>query len=265
MERQPRTPQEGGEHQPVNSYGTDDPAIQADIERARTAASEQRRRSRAQLEELVEAGLSPDDAEAVIEYEQAHLPAQTPEIPVEGPELLPDQPPRIYVADVAAHEAGRVHGRWIDATDPLPELQEQIVALLMASPVPNADRYTIDAHTGFNTDKIQKDTPLAVIAKIAHGVYRYGPAYSAYLSVIDVNDEDALERFDDLHVGTFDSPEAWARAFGDDLQWEQHLDSVVGKGIRQFISIDYKKFAYEARQHWDIVEGPDGKTHVFIR
>jgi hypothetical protein len=132
MERQPQTPQEGGERPAVNSYGTDDLALQDNIERARAAASEQRRRNRAQLEELVEVGLSPDDAEAVIEYEQAHPDLSSGEQPVEGPELLPDQPPRIYVADIAAHEAGRVHGRWLDATDPLPELQEQIVALLMA-------------------------------------------------------------------------------------------------------------------------------------
>jgi hypothetical protein len=72
LEDQPHNPQEGANpYQQANSYGTDDPAIQASIEQVRTEASEERRRNRERLERYVKAGLSADDAEAMVEFEQA--------------------------------------------------------------------------------------------------------------------------------------------------------------------------------------------------
>ena len=43
--------------------------------------------------------------------------------------------PRIYVACLAAYNNGRLHGRWIDATDPH-KVWEQVNAMLAASPEP---------------------------------------------------------------------------------------------------------------------------------
>lgn len=74
MENYPHIPQGGHFQNPwqgVNPYGTDDPAIQASIEQARTEASQERRRNRERLERYVEAGLAADDAEVVVEFEQA--------------------------------------------------------------------------------------------------------------------------------------------------------------------------------------------------
>ncbi|MGH3631365.1 MAG: hypothetical protein ACRDRL_28490, partial [Sciscionella sp.] len=52
------------------------------------------------------------------------------------------------------------------------------------------------------------------------------------------------------HVGSYDSPEAWARAVGEDLQWEAHLDQVVDPMLRPHVAIDYAHVAREARQSW---------------
>lgn len=90
MENQPHTAQ-GGEFQNpwqgVNPYGTDDPAIQASIEQARAEAAAERQRNRAKLESYVDAGLDPDDAEALVEFEQA-VTDTTP--PADEPERLTD-------------------------------------------------------------------------------------------------------------------------------------------------------------------------------
>jgi antirestriction protein len=88
MENQPRY-QQGGEnpHQQSNSYGTDDPVIQASIERARTEAANERRRNRAQLERYVEAGVDADDAEALVEFEQS---VADNEPPTKTPDRLTD-------------------------------------------------------------------------------------------------------------------------------------------------------------------------------
>ncbi|MFD6072587.1 antirestriction protein ArdA [Amycolatopsis lurida] len=268
MEQVPRTPQNGGERPTANSYGTDDPAEQARIERARTAASTERRRDRAELERLVELGLSPDAAETVIEYEHAHpaqhAPTRAPN-PAAEQELLPYQAPRIYVSDLAAAEAGRLHGRWIDAAAPLPEIQEQIVALLAASPVPDADRFAVDDHRGFLGYQPNEHTPIAVIAKIANHIEQFGAAYAAFLSVIDATDLDLLDRFSDLYIGSFATREAWARSVGEELGWQEQLDRFADPLLRRYLMIDYRAFGENHHDGWDVVEGSDGKIHVFMR
>ncbi|HBO1348742.1 TPA: antirestriction protein ArdA, partial [Pseudomonas aeruginosa] len=40
---------------------------------------------------------------------------------------------RIYVADLAAYNAGHLHGVWIDATLGLDDIQAQVSAMLAAS------------------------------------------------------------------------------------------------------------------------------------
>ena len=50
---------------------------------------------------------------------------------------------RIYVADLAAYNAGHLHGVWIDATLELGDIQEQVDAMLATSPVEGAEEYAI--------------------------------------------------------------------------------------------------------------------------
>lgn len=51
---------------------------------------------------------------------------------------------RIYVADLAAHNASHLHGVWID------DIQEQVSAMLAASPVEDAEEYAIQDFEGFD-------------------------------------------------------------------------------------------------------------------
>jgi antirestriction protein len=47
--------------------------------------------------------------------------------------------PRIYVADLASYNAGRLHGVWIDAAQDLDDVWAEINAMLRASPYPNVE------------------------------------------------------------------------------------------------------------------------------
>jgi antirestriction protein len=47
--------------------------------------------------------------------------------------------PRIYVADLAAYNAGRLHGVWIDAAQDLDDVWAEVNAMLRASPYPNVE------------------------------------------------------------------------------------------------------------------------------
>src|SRR6266545_7634775 len=114
MERHSHQPT-GGETNPnVNSYSTDDSEEQARIEQARIDARRERNHDRERLEQLVEQGMRPDDAEALIEFEhsmedQRRQMAQTEratELAVAAAEreTAPRYYPRIYVADLTSGE-----------------------------------------------------------------------------------------------------------------------------------------------------------------
>lgn len=56
---------------------------------------------------------------------------------------------RIYVADLAAYNAGYLHGVWIDACDDVSDIREQIKAMLAASPVEDSEEHAIHDDEGF--------------------------------------------------------------------------------------------------------------------
>jgi antirestriction protein len=103
MENQPHIPQ-GGEnpYQQANSYGTDDPNVQASIEQARTEAADERRRNRARLERYVEGGMNADDAEALIEFEQSVADIEPPA--VEPERLTDDQLIHLHITEALREE-----------------------------------------------------------------------------------------------------------------------------------------------------------------
>jgi antirestriction protein len=275
MERQPHQ-RSGGEPQPeANSYGTDDPAEQARIEQARQEAAEQRRRDRARLERYVEAGLRPDDAEALIEFEhfaedQRQQSTQTERateraVAATERETAARYHPRIYVADLDSAERGIEHGSWIDANQPADELNANIAALLSSSPTTEAEEWAVEATEDFAGLDLHGFTDIALISRLARGVAEHGAAYAVYVQIVGTDDHEMLDKFEDFYVGSYASPEAWARAVGDDLEWNAHLDQVVDPMLRPYLVIDYARFASDQRQNWEVLEGVDGKTHVFMR
>ncbi len=52
---------------------------------------------------------------------------------------------RIYVADLAAYNNGKLHGVWINATDYLEDIQDQINNMLAESPEGFAEELHIPA------------------------------------------------------------------------------------------------------------------------
>ena len=57
---------------------------------------------------------------------------------------------RIYVADLAAYNSGKLHGVWIDATLDPGAIQEQINKMLAVSPEGFAEEYAIHDYEGFH-------------------------------------------------------------------------------------------------------------------
>jgi antirestriction protein len=295
MEHPPLPPNGSEQSHEANSYGTHDPEKQARIERARSMASRERRRDRDRLEGLVDQGMSPDDAEALIEFEhyvqdQREQTAQTPRT-TELAAAMSDQPlldddhccrfceahfsepcapecprnreetarqyqPRIYVATLASNERDAEHGHWIDANQTADELRAAIA---------ETPGWAIQACEAFAGLDVNGFTDLDLVTQLAQGVAEHGAAFAAFVQIVGTNDRDQLDKFEDFYVGSYDSPEAWARSIGEDLEWDTHLDQVVDPMLRPYLVIDYARFAQEQRQAWDVLQGVDDKTHVFMR
>jgi antirestriction protein len=276
MERHPQQPN-GGEHQrrserpAANSYGTDDPETQAYIENARIDALRQRHQDRARLERLVSLGMTPDDAESLIEFENYitdHLrpdePATSLSTAVET-EGAPTYLPRIEVV-ATTHERGNQPGVWINANQTPDELTAAIRAALDSSqPTPEATAWAIHATEDFAGLDLRGYTDTALISQLARGVAEHGAAYAAWVGIVGTDDRELLDQFGDFHVGSYDSPEAWAREVTDELEWPQQLEDALDPMLRNYVTIDYAGFARDAWQSWDVIEGIDGKTHVFMR
>lgn len=254
----------GGEQPPeVNSYGTDDPETQAHIENARIDAARERRADRARLEQLVADGLTPDEAEAVIEFEHSQTDPATTDA---GAEQQPTYRPRVYIRDISSQQQGLVHDLWLDANQEQADLDTAITEYLRRSPVGQAAVWAVHGSYGFGGLSLYGCHDTTLIGRLGRGVAEHGAAYAAWVGITGTDDPELLDKFSDFHVGSYDSREAWARSLAEDLDWPGQLDrEVTDPVLRRCVVIDYAKVASEAAHGWDAITGPDGRVHVFLR
>lgn len=55
-------------------------------------------------------------------------------------------PLQIYVACLASYHQGHLHGEWIDATQDIDTIYTAIQTMLAASPIDNAEEWSIHAY-----------------------------------------------------------------------------------------------------------------------
>lgn len=95
---------------------------------------------------------------------------------------------RIYVADLAAYNAGYLHGVWIDASQDLEDIQAQVDTMLAASPVKGAEEYAIHDFEGFDGYGLGEYEGLEKVHEIACFIEEYpefGGALLAHFNDID--------------------------------------------------------------------------------
>ncbi|RII75636.1 antirestriction protein ArdA [Pseudomonas monteilii] len=112
--------------------------------------------------------------------------------------------PRIYVADLAAYNSGYLHGVWIDAGAEVEEIQEQINAMLAASPVPDAEEYAIHDYEGFDGYRLGEYEGITTAHEIACFIEEFpefGGALLGHLCSI----EEARRAAEEDYCGSFES------------------------------------------------------------
>ena len=103
--------------------------------------------------------------------------------------------PRIYVACLAAYNGGRLHGQWIDATEP-DEVREEVRTMLADSPEPDAEEWAIHDHEGFEGCRISEWASFDSVCALADFVEQHGRLGARLYGHFEDNLDEARAAFD---------------------------------------------------------------------
>lgn len=131
--------------------------------------------------------------------------------------------PRIYIADLAAYNNGILHGTWIEATQDLDDIRDQINAMLKASPIAGAEEYAIHGYEDFAGYEISIYEGLSEVHEIALFIEEHGKLGAELLDYYS-DLEEAQKAINDRYHGQYESVEAYAEQFTEDTsEIPEHL------------------------------------------
>jgi antirestriction protein len=170
--------------------------------------------------------------------------------------------PRIYVASLSDYNAGRLHGKWIDANQSAEAIERAVKAMLAESPDPTAEEWAIHDHEGFAGLSIPECEDFETVASVAAFIEEHGELGARFLQhegYGEVNEEIA-DSFNEKYCGAWDSLEDYAEEFVSDCYGDtvEKLPDVIRWHI------DYEGIARDMELGGDIYTIEiDGKVHVF--
>lgn len=168
-----------------------------------------------------------------------------------------DSKPRIYVACLAAHNNGYLHGAWIDADQAADEIRDGIAAMLARSPVEDAEEYAIHDYEGFEGVDISEYAGIDRVARMAAFIAEHGALGAGLLEQCNHDIDQAKTALQDCYHGQFAS----LADFMEDLAAESGV--TIPEALRYYI--DWKAMARDAEMNGEFftVETAHGEVHVF--
>ena len=162
---------------------------------------------------------------------------------------------RIYVADLAAYNNGKLHGVWIDATQDLDDIQEQVNKMLALSPEADAEEYAIHDFEGFNGYRLSEYEGLESAHEVACFIEEYpeiGGELLDYFSDI----EEARKVAEENYCGCYKSLADYAEELTEQTsQIPEHLQYYI----------DYEKMGRDMELNGDVftIETGYEEIHIF--
>ena len=151
--------------------------------------------------------------------------------------------PRIYVANLAAYNAGRLRGAWIEPSSDREELAGQILAAIGGNPDNEWAFHDYDAFPNMGENPSLKD--VAAMAELLEE-HPYAIVRAAQ-SFVDRDDVDALREWLDEGYGTYESKRDYV---------EQYVDDVGGPSALGRQTID-SYFDYDAFGHDVLIDADE--------
>ena len=161
---------------------------------------------------------------------------------------------RIYVACLAAYNAGYLHGKWIEANQNPYDIWEEVSAMLLASPIEEAEEWAIHDYEGFEGYSISEYEGFESVSEIATFIDEHGALGGKLLE--HYNDiEEAKKALEEHYAGEYESLSDFAQELTE--QGDPIPDRLA-------FYIDYEKMArdLEINDVLTIETGYD-QVHVF--
>lgn len=171
--------------------------------------------------------------------------------------------PRIYVASLSDYNAGRLHGTWIDATDDLDTIWQQVHDMLRRSQEPGAEEWAIHDYEGFGPVSIDEYENIETVAQIAQGIARHGEAFAYWASHLGSSAWDELDRFEDVYLGSYPTLVAYAEELLDNFGINTDPDQWAPELIAPYVRFDLEAFA-EDLHHMELIYEGQNAVHVFV-
>lgn len=164
--------------------------------------------------------------------------------------------PRIYVADLAAYNNGKLHGVWIDATDDLNDIWDAVNAMLKASPEPDAEEYAIHDYEGFGSYSVSEYSGLEELNNVAVFIEEHGELGAEVLGYTCDNLDEAEKMLSDNYHGEYESVADFAEQLTEDT-------SNIPDHLQYYI--DYERMGRDMELSCDIftIATGDQEVHIF--
>lgn len=129
--------------------------------------------------------------------------------------------PRIYVACLAAYNAGRLHGRWI-AADDADAIAEQVAEMLKSSPVAGAEEWAIHDYEGFGSIRLSEYDSFEHVSELAAAIVEYGAdVVSGYFDVTGSGAD--LSELPDRYAGRYDSQVDYVESYAEETGYVPYV------------------------------------------
>lgn len=163
---------------------------------------------------------------------------------------------RIYVADLAAYNNGKLHGVWINATDDLEAIREQVNQMLADSPEDFAEEYAIHDHEGFGRFILSEYAGLETVHEVACFITEYPDFGSELLDHLSGDLEEARTAAEENYCGCYQSLADFA---------EELTEDTTQIPVNLVYYIDYERMARNMELNGDVFTLETGweEVHIF--
>ena len=118
---------------------------------------------------------------------------------------------RIYIADLSAYNNGKLHGVWVNATDDLDDIQEQINNMLAKSPEQDSEEYAIHDYEGFDGYSLGEYEDIETAHEITCFIDENTEIAGELLSHFGGDLEDARKAIEENYCGCYKSLSDYAQ------------------------------------------------------
>lgn len=163
---------------------------------------------------------------------------------------------RIYVACLAAYNAGILHGEWIDLTDDIDDTWNRIRSMLASSPIPEAEEWAIHDFEGFAGVRLSEYENIERVHELAEFLQSNNAVGALALDHYHGDIEDAQTALNN-YMGCYSSIADYAEEITESCtEIPQHLQYYI----------DYERMGKDMESNGDIftIETRFDQIHIFL-